>query len=106
VCVCPATHTGDHCEQEITTTTTTTTTIAEISYEACADHAAAVIEQANSPQGICTEPGEAAYQVFEEDLPQCRKYYIKGAERNVGYLTIDREYQDIYDSVHQLHTQC
>jgi hypothetical protein len=104
VCVCPATHTGDHCEQEITTTTTTTTT--GISKEACADHAAAVIENANSPQGICTPQGEAAYQVFEEDLPQCRKYYIEGAARTVGYLTIEREYEEIYKSVHQLHTEC
>jgi hypothetical protein len=65
-----------------------------------------VIENANSPQGICTESGDAAYQVFEEDLPECRKYYIEGANRTVGYLTIEREYQEIYDSVEPLHSEC
>jgi hypothetical protein len=105
-CVCPASHTGDHCEQEITTTTTTTTTTTGISKAACADHAAAVIENANSPQGICTPQGEAAYQIFEDDLPYCKKYYIEGAERTVGYLTIERQYEEIYESVQPLHTEC
>jgi len=106
VCVCPATHTGDHCEEEITTTTTTTTTLLHLSYAACADHAAAVVENANSPQGICTPQGKAAWTVFDEDLSACRKYYIEGAERTVGYLTIERQYEDIHTSVKPLTEEC
>merc|ERR1719191_1773151 len=87
-------------------TTCQTTPTTGISKAACADHAAAVIENANSPQGICTPQGEAAWTVFDEDLPACRKYYIEGAERTVGYLTIERQYEDIYTSVKPLTEEC
>ena len=33
--------------------------------------------------------GSEAFAAFEKELPECKEYFIKGVDRNVGYLKID-----------------
>jgi len=106
-CNCPATFTGEHCETSLTTTTSTTTstTTTVMAYEKCAELAGAVITAANY-EGVCDGEGAEAFTAFEAELPACKDYFIKGVDRNVGYLNIDDRYGDIYVGVHELKSKC
>jgi len=106
-CHCPSTFTGKHCETSLTTTSTTTTTstMKLASYDSCAGKAGEVITAANT-DGLCDEKGSEAFAAFEKELPECKDYFIKGVDRNVGYLKIDERYGDIYVGVHKLKEKC
>lgn len=53
-------------------------------------------------KGLCTDEGRKAFSDLEENLPECKSFFITGARLDIGYLQINRDYVEVYKEADDL----